>query len=742
MSWRTLRRAARVAALALAALAIGAGPASALTLVPPKPRVFFGVSDRGTTEEFYEFADLVGKHPALLETFHPWGNSLNAAYERWRETAVRPILHISTADDQTLGELITPQQIALGYGDDYLLQLNSFFAKNGVLAYIRPLGEPNRCLNPYSAFACDGTEKGGEHANVWYKQAFRRIVAIVRGGGTLEEVNATLAGINLPPVQRTKGPPPATLPAAPVATIWSPLPAGSPRVKGNFPGNYWPGERWVDWAGTDFYSQYPHWKDLNRFLRGRLWRRKPFAITEWAVSGEDEPRFVKRLIAWTVKHPRVRMLTYYDGFDTPSNPYDLRLYPRSRNTLRQKLRRRTFPPTPPPTPPPSSPYPPRRNSPPPPPRRRADFRRYASVLGPSAGSLLGEEGADRGGEAPGFAFDLGPGAVRDPPAGDFEPLGAAPVAVEGRRGVVELTAVGLDDQASVAPEEVRFQLSVAELQRHVDLGPRQTGPLAHAQEEPLQIAPRPPRVGVELLEQHPQPGDTTPPPTPLDQPAQGRVVEEAQHLGLGDRLAQLPDPHHPRQIEQRPLHRGAGDPVDDGPVLRQDRSVAVRVDPLGNPPPPVRRRHVDRRPGIGPQPPEHRRRPMREHRPLATSQHRSHEPPLLSERRVANCIHGLVHLMEAPAVGALANRALAQPEVAQLVQTDHTVLLLGELRDHPVHPPPTGRKRAYISRSRPVGGGLGGAGGHAATLAGAGARVVRRSARWRVNKCAKGAPSI
>ncbi len=344
MSWRMLRRtAALLLALTTPTLA-AAGQAGALTLVPSKPKVFFGVSDRGSGAEFYEFAELIGKRPALIETFHPWGNSLNAAYERWRETAVRPILHISTADDQTLAELITPQQIALGYGDDYLLQLNDFFAKRGLRAYIRPLGEPNRCLNPYSAVNCDGTEKGGEHATVWYKQAFRRIVAIVRGGGSLDEVNATLAEINLPPINRSKGPPPSELPAAPVATIWSPLPAGSPRVKGNWPGNYWPGSRWVDWAGTDFYSQYPHWKDLNRFLRGRLWRNKPFAITEWAVAGEDEPRFVKQLIAWTVKHPRVRMLTYYDGFNTPSNPYDLRLYPRSKNTLRKKLRRSAFPP--------------------------------------------------------------------------------------------------------------------------------------------------------------------------------------------------------------------------------------------------------------------------------------------------------------------------------------------------------------------------------------------------------------
>jgi len=337
------RRIARVAALAIALVAVAAPPAGAITLVPPKPNVFFGVSDRGSTTEFNEFAELLGgKPPALLETFHPWGNSLNKAYERWRETGTRPVLHISTIDDQTLSELITPAQIALGGGDEYLLQLNDFFAKRGLPAYVRPLGEPNRCLNAWSAVNCDGAQKGGEHTTGWYKQAFRRIALIVRGGNSLEGIDATLAELGLPPLQRSKGPPPTSLPAAPVSMIWSPLPGGSPRVKGNFPGNYWPGARWVDWAGTDFYSQYPVWKDLNRFYAGKQWKGKPLAIAEWAVYGEDEPRFAKQLVSWIVKRPRVRMFVYYSGFGPGYNPYDLKLYPRTTNTLRLKIRRATF----------------------------------------------------------------------------------------------------------------------------------------------------------------------------------------------------------------------------------------------------------------------------------------------------------------------------------------------------------------------------------------------------------------
>jgi hypothetical protein len=340
MYWRARNR---IALLALALLALTAPVAHAVTLVPPKPDVLLGVSDRGTTADFDEFAEQSGKHPALLETFHPWGNSLNEAYERWRETATRPILHISTANDQTLAEMITPQQIAQGGGDNYLLQLNDFFAKRGLPAYIRPLGEPNRCLNVWSAVNCDGSFKGGEHSRYWYKQAFRRIAAIVRGGQSLEELNATLAGIGLPPLNRTKGANPSSLPAAPVSIIWSPLPGGSPRVKGNFPGDYWPGSRWVDWVGTDFYSEYPVWQDLNRFYAAKQWKRKPVAVTEWAASGEDDPRFVKQLVSWTVKRPRVRMLVYYNGFGAASeNRYDLAHYPRVANTLRQKIRRASF----------------------------------------------------------------------------------------------------------------------------------------------------------------------------------------------------------------------------------------------------------------------------------------------------------------------------------------------------------------------------------------------------------------
>src|SRR6478609_7679406 len=108
MSWKALRQTTMAVAVAALLLAGLAASAAASTLTPPRGSVYLGVSDGGSATEFNEFASLTGKHPALLETFHPWGNSLGEAYERWRATETRPVLHISTVDDQTLAELITP----------------------------------------------------------------------------------------------------------------------------------------------------------------------------------------------------------------------------------------------------------------------------------------------------------------------------------------------------------------------------------------------------------------------------------------------------------------------------------------------------------------------------------------------------------------------------------------------------------------------------------------------------------
>lgn len=315
------------------------GPVHAASVFGPHAgQKLTGVSDNGTLEGFTNFAEATGKHPAILQTFHPWGNGLDIAYQRWQNAEVMPMLHISTADDETRAELITPQDIARGLGDDYLIEINQFFAEKNQRAFIRPLGEPNRCLNPYTAVSCSGVRRGGDHGSYWYRKAFQRIAVLTRGGLPTNQLDRKLNRLKMRKVNWGELPRPAAMPAAPVSLVWSVLPAGSPKTKGNWPANYWPGAQFVDWTGVDFYSDYPYWRDLNHFMRAKPWRSKPVALTEWGVAGGDHYTFVRQLFSWMNKRPRVRMFVYYRGFGGPEDRYNPYNYPASLQVLKNKLK--------------------------------------------------------------------------------------------------------------------------------------------------------------------------------------------------------------------------------------------------------------------------------------------------------------------------------------------------------------------------------------------------------------------
>ncbi len=120
-----------------------------------------------------------------------------------------------------------------------------------------------------------------------------------------------------------------------------PLPAGSPTVPHNRPRHYWPGSKWVDWAGTDFYASYPEWGALTG-LYNRYAKKKPFALTEWGVEAGDDPAFVSKLFAWVGKHPRTKMLVYYQDFGSTSN-YRIQNYSASLAVLKDRLHSGLFP---------------------------------------------------------------------------------------------------------------------------------------------------------------------------------------------------------------------------------------------------------------------------------------------------------------------------------------------------------------------------------------------------------------
>lgn len=330
----------RAAACALAALATAVlaltPAASAALLEPPGNKVWFGVSDTGDPADFGEFSQVTDKHPAVIESFRNWGSDFPDSIQRWQTARARPMIHVTTADNNDGHEILTPRAIAQGKGDEYLIRLNHLFAEKDMRGYLRPLGEPNRCLNVYAAYDCGGKPRGGPHTPRWYKLAFRRFYVIVHGGGKAKAINRRLAEAGLGPLNSGLG----GLPKAPVAIIWSPLPSGSPTVPHNRPKYFWPGSRWVDWSGTDFYASYPEWKSLTGLYN--RYPDKPFALTEWGVENGDDPDFVGKLFAWLDKHPRCKMLVYYQDFGSTSS-YRIQNYSASLAVLKDRLHSGRFP---------------------------------------------------------------------------------------------------------------------------------------------------------------------------------------------------------------------------------------------------------------------------------------------------------------------------------------------------------------------------------------------------------------
>jgi len=336
-------------ALVACGLFLASGPAAqAGSLQPRGDKVFFGVSDTGNMADFGHFSSALRKHPALIESFRSWGAEFPDSIQRWQTARARPVLHITSADTSDGRELIDPRQIAQGYGDEYLVRLNKLFWAKSMPAYVRPLGEPNRCINVYAAYGCGGEPRDAAHTPRWYRLAFRRIYILLHGGGKAGKIDARLASAGLQPLRSSV----PGLPRAPVAVIWSTLPAGSPTVPQNRPRFFYPGDRYVDWVGTDFYSDNQDWKALTGLYN--RYSSKPFTIPEFGVSTGDDPGYMKRLIVWVRRHKRCRMLVYYQDFGASSS-YRIQNYPASLAVLSHALHHKLFPsftPNPPHLPPP------------------------------------------------------------------------------------------------------------------------------------------------------------------------------------------------------------------------------------------------------------------------------------------------------------------------------------------------------------------------------------------------------
>ncbi len=312
----------RLAVLALTVLALAA-PAAASAQT-----VLLGV--KGPPDRF---ASLTGQDSHVRHTIvgwgqgQVWGSHFPALFG---QLGGIPMIGLSTGA-RGGGEAITPQQIAQGKGDAYLIALNGGLAEFGQQVFVRPFGEMNGYWNKYCAYTKSGRAKAG-HQTRWFRKAFARVYLIVHGGAA-DGLNARLRSLGMPPLAGG-----ADLPENPVdlvQVVWNPQGYGAPDIPGNSAQAYYPGDPYVDVVGDDLYDirGKAEWKAAEALYKAHP--RKPFSFPEWGLWGLDDPSFIQTMARFVKTHRRTMLVAYFDA--VPGSVFDLASKPRSRAAYRKLI---------------------------------------------------------------------------------------------------------------------------------------------------------------------------------------------------------------------------------------------------------------------------------------------------------------------------------------------------------------------------------------------------------------------
>jgi hypothetical protein len=288
---------------------------------PPAGRIFQGVADKPVSE----YSSAVGKHAAIYQEFVAWGQWLPGITQDAKTNRSRLMMMVTTRFGSK--NMISPGGIATGAGDQWLIGLGQQLSASGNITYLRLMAEMNNCNNAYAALNCDGSSRGPQYSSAVFKQAWRRVALIMRGG-VVKLIDKQLAALGLPALRTSL----KYLPTPKVAMVWVPMVGGSPDVASLAPSAYFPGRRWIDWVGTDFYSRYPNWTGLSSFY-GAYAHVAPFAFGEYAIWDGDNPSWAHTLFSWVSAHPRTQMMVYNDA----SPDFYLSHFPASAAVIRGAL---------------------------------------------------------------------------------------------------------------------------------------------------------------------------------------------------------------------------------------------------------------------------------------------------------------------------------------------------------------------------------------------------------------------
>lgn len=290
-------------------------------------RPYLGI--RGNTGRFEA---LTGQQSAVNHVIvgwgqgYSWGTPFGALLPK---LAPIPMVGLQTRKGgPSSPEVVSPQAIAMGRGDDYLFAINKAISDWARPTYLRPFGEMNGHWNAYCAFTQSGGSKGASHSTRMFKKAFARVYLIAHGGPAVT-VNKSLRRLGLPPIR-------VDLPENPTPTlkvIWNPQGHGSPNIPANSAQAYYPGDKYVDMVGNDLYNIRfkAEWASNERLYKAHP--SKPYGFPEWGNWGIDDPSFIQRMAQFVRTHRRVELLAWFDS--KPGSIWDLGSKPKSRAAYRR-----------------------------------------------------------------------------------------------------------------------------------------------------------------------------------------------------------------------------------------------------------------------------------------------------------------------------------------------------------------------------------------------------------------------
>ena len=301
---------------------------------PPDGKIYTGVcaSEKGDSisslvGRWEAWTDTMGGKPAAIShTFNglpPWFSfDFDTADARNASAAL-----ISWQTGDTSPWTIAQNTAVIGgvSSDKHILEA----AKNVALwkkpVFLRINQEMNAHWMPWCAFNSDDSSRS--HTPRDFRQMWRRM-HILYQGGTVQEVNARLAAVGLPPVDYSFAESTTFPTASNVAFVFNPDNSpGAPEVDGNRWADYYPGDAYVDWVGQTFYNathgtpmdQRFAWLDEfygNFCTQGT--HNKPYMMGEWGLASAawsgfgDNPQFIHRTLDWAESKPKVESVVYFE----------------------------------------------------------------------------------------------------------------------------------------------------------------------------------------------------------------------------------------------------------------------------------------------------------------------------------------------------------------------------------------------------------------------------------------------